>query len=73
MAERIRKDVEKHKFYYDNENFIKVTVSAGVASTANEIFEKNNIVDVADKSLYFSKEHGRNRVTPYSKIHKEYE
>lgn len=61
IAERIRASVEKHKWLNKN-----ITVSIGV-SCSNDVIDfsliKNKeFIDIADKSLYKAKEHGRNMV-----------
>jgi diguanylate cyclase (GGDEF)-like protein len=69
VAEKLRKAIADANFYVD-EDRIAVTISIGIASVpsatpaqrAEELFEQ------ADKALYYSKEHGRNRVTHFGHI-----
>ncbi len=62
-AERIRKAVEEKKFIYEGKQ-IPVTISIGVASFRQTPEDKvSRFIKDADQALYFSKEHGRNRVT----------
>ena len=62
-AERIRKGVEEKEFIYDGKK-IPVTISLGVASFRQMPEDKvSRFIKDADEALYFSKEHGRNRVT----------
>lgn len=68
VAEKLRKAVEDGAFSIDGTR-IPVTISVGIASIpgggvqrAEELFEQ------ADKALYHSKQHGRNRVTHFSHL-----
>ncbi len=64
--ERIRSIVEKTKFRFNDIEF-NVTVSFGVALIEPNltVFEG---IERADKSMYHSKQNGRNRITKYSDI-----
>ncbi len=63
-AERIRKVIEgRTVFAPDSGEVIRVTVSAGVASTADESeLSSEELYAAADRALYAAKEAGRNRV-----------
>lgn len=58
MADRIRDAIEMHRWQLRN-----VTVSVGTATMSVITPGPSDLVDQADKALYFSKQHGRNRVT----------
>lgn len=60
-TERIRKDIETHKFTYNSLN-INITASFGVAELSGEINGMNELIAVADKNLYEAKRLGRNLV-----------
>jgi diguanylate cyclase (GGDEF)-like protein len=63
VAERLRKRVEKHEFRGEG-GPLHVTISVGVAEFDQEgTYAASEIVREADKALYQSKEHGRNRVS----------
>ena len=65
VAERIRKTVEAYAFDYQGQK-ISITISGGVAEFSQEInsmLSPEELVDVADKALYISKNKGRNRIT----------
>ncbi len=63
VAERIRSLVEQHTFRYEDKP-CKVTVSAGVATTAGEPpLTPHELIRMADDKLYQAKRDGRNRVT----------
>jgi diguanylate cyclase (GGDEF)-like protein len=69
IGEKLRRTIEDFSFNVNMER-IPVTVSVGVATIPNE-FEKISAEDFfhcADTALYYSKEHGRNRVTHYAHI-----
>ncbi|MEZ4741733.1 MAG: GGDEF domain-containing protein [Bdellovibrionota bacterium] len=70
LAEKIRCAHEGYVFrleYEDNgtKKVInhKQTISAGVAQFSVEMSQPEELIDIADKKLYMSKETGRNRVT----------
>jgi diguanylate cyclase (GGDEF)-like protein/PAS domain S-box-containing protein len=58
IAERIRQTMESHPW-----KLRAVTASVGTATTGAQTKRPSDVVDLADKALYFSKQHGRNRVT----------
>lgn len=60
-TERIRKNIEVHKFIYNDIN-INVTASFGVAELSDEINEINALIATADKNLYKAKELGKNMI-----------
>ena len=61
VAEKIRSDVEKYPFRF-NDKDIKVTMSFGVASFPGDAIVKRSLIEKADKALYKAKESGRNMV-----------
>ncbi len=69
ISEKLCRTIENFSFNLGMER-IAVTVSIGAATIPNE-FGKNSVEDFfhcADTALYYSKEHGRNRVTHYAQI-----
>ena len=67
VADRIRKSVADHDFFYENTH-MKVTISGGVAvfSATEEntpAVSAKALVDRADHALYVSKRNGRNQIT----------
>ena len=65
VAERIRKNIEEHKFVY-NKQELHVTISGGVSvfdAKENLVRSPNEFVNQADKGLYMSKSNGRNQIT----------
>ncbi|WP_258360515.1 sensor domain-containing diguanylate cyclase [Moorella sulfitireducens] len=60
VAERIRRDVEKHVFGITSGHALKVTVSLGIAE-ARKGETVEGIIDRADQALYLAKARGRNR------------
>jgi diguanylate cyclase (GGDEF)-like protein len=61
LAERIRTDVERERRIYLNAP-VQVTVSAGVANSADAGDDLPALLGAADKALYQAKAKGRNRV-----------
>lgn len=69
VAERIRKAI--HDSYFDvsgNQPPIHVTVSIGVATSPYDATDTNELIELADKALYYSKETGKNKVSVWSEI-----
>lgn len=63
MAERIRKAIEEMKLPQ-----LSVTASLGVSSLSQAPVSPQDLLDQADKSLYFAKRNGRNQVARYDQI-----
>ncbi len=66
VGERLRKVVEAREIVYGNQS-IKVSISVGAAELTEDVESYKDWISRADKALYYSKEHGRNQVTLYSK------
>ncbi|MDD2717453.1 MAG: diguanylate cyclase [Candidatus Wallbacteria bacterium] len=64
-AERIRKSVEEYEFMVDGKK-VPITISIGVSEYGKDATEKKNLIECADRSLYYAKENGRNRVIKFS-------
>jgi len=64
VAERIRYTLETTKIEYKGIS-LHVTISGGVTTlkASDSPISGENLIDIADKALYFSKEHGRNKIT----------
>ncbi len=62
MAERLRTQIETHKFQYEGKAF-PVTISVGVSFTKGDLsLTTPDLIRQADEKLYEAKEKGRNRV-----------
>ncbi|MGN1393048.1 MAG: diguanylate cyclase [Succinivibrionaceae bacterium] len=64
IAERLRKNVEEHTVFYNNLT-IKFTISIGLCTLSDVTPSAKEWLVRTDNSLYFAKEHGRNRCTQY--------
>ncbi len=63
--ERFRKNVEKNDWRKINPN-LKITISGGVTSTSVKSYRTVvEMIEDADEALYFSKRHGKNRITKF--------
>ena len=65
VAERIRKNIETHDFFYQDVH-MHVTISGGVSvftSDSSPTTTAKILVDQADQAMYISKRNGRNRIT----------
>ncbi|MCC5894285.1 MAG: diguanylate cyclase [Alkalibacterium sp.] len=63
LAEKLRFSIEYHDFVISEEDYLKVTVSIGVASYPETTNEIKTMIDKADMALYLSKSLGRNQVS----------
>lgn len=61
--DRFRREVEEHVF----PRGVRVTVSAGYAHIDRRALP-SEVIDRADRALYYAKEHGRNRVCGYENL-----
>jgi diguanylate cyclase (GGDEF)-like protein len=66
-AERIRQAIEGYKFYIKDE-LVPITISLGISGYPEDAHTKLELIDRADKALYFSKEKGRNATSSWSEI-----
>jgi diguanylate cyclase (GGDEF)-like protein len=66
IAERIRRSVEQHVIT-SLERQLRVNISLGCATIPSHAENGQELIDCADKALYYSKEHGRNRTTLFTK------
>jgi len=64
VAEKVRKAVEKHDFHHKSPNLGagKVTVTIGVSAFPSDTDSSFELLDMADKAMYYGKAQGRNRV-----------
>ena len=60
FAERVRKQIEKTEIIANNQH-LKVTASFGIANQIDGI-DLEQLIQSADKALYYAKEHGKNLV-----------
>ncbi|MCX7922646.1 MAG: diguanylate cyclase [Clostridia bacterium] len=67
LAEKLRLSIESHEFQYKECNVGKVTISIGVVTFPSPglLLHPEILIEKADKALYYSKEHGRNRVSHF--------
>ncbi len=67
LSEDLRKTIMNHDFITADNQKLKVTVSLGVATYYSEQnITKDEFIKMADRALYYSKEHGRNRTTAFT-------
>lgn len=62
LANHVRERISQLSFIVDGSS-ISVTVSAGQANSQPDQYNSHDIYKLADRSLYLSKQRGRNRVT----------
>ncbi len=67
-VENIRQEIEKLNITNDVGMRTPVTASFGIAEYPNQGVNMKELIEKADKALYFSKSNGRNKVTKYSDI-----
>jgi diguanylate cyclase len=62
IAERIRLNVEDYYFIIEENKKIRITISIGISSYPSKTDNTNDLLNEADKALYFAKNNGRNQV-----------
>jgi diguanylate cyclase (GGDEF)-like protein len=69
VAEKLRVAIENHMFDLGDKQ-LAVTVSIGLSTVSANVMADgtDEFFDQADTALYYSKEHGRNRVTHYQDL-----
>jgi two-component system cell cycle response regulator len=70
VAERIRKAIESHIFLSEEGLNIRMTTCVGVACYPDDARNKADLLDLADKAMYWGKESGRNAVHTASSLKK---
>jgi diguanylate cyclase (GGDEF)-like protein len=67
IAERIRKAFENETFFGSRAYpRVRKTVSCGISSYPTQAKDEFELIDMADRALYYAKEHGRNMTIVYS-------
>ncbi len=62
VADRIRKTIQAHTFLEDENMALKVTASIGLATYPTHAGSKRELLDMADKAMYYGKNRSRNTV-----------
>ena len=70
IAERIREAVRSETFQTEM-GPLKVTISLGIATFADDAKDKQGLVELADQCLYFAKRNGRNQVITADRLAKK--
>ena len=65
LAERICKAVAEKPFHITPVETAQVTISLGLATFPENAQTPQDLIEYADKGLYYAKEHGRNQVGRY--------
>lgn len=65
-AKRINKAVAERDFQINQDSTSKVTISLGVSTFPDNAQTPQELIEYADKCLYYAKEHGRNQVGVYN-------
>lgn len=68
IAERVRERVEGHSFTSRTGQDVQVTVSIGLAAFPENAQTRDDLLRIADDTMYASKKSGKNRVTVYSSV-----
>jgi len=66
-ALRFKYNLTRRPFLFENK-FYKITASAGIACFPSDGQTMDQLIQKADEAMYFSKRHGRNRITLAGKI-----
>ena len=66
--EDIREGISKLSMVSEKKESFTVTASFGLSEYPTDGTSIEKLIELADQGLYYSKQNGRNRVTPYSEI-----
>ena len=67
-ANRINKAIAEKEFYLNPSTTASVTISVGVATFPENAETAQDLIEFADKGLYYAKEHGRNQVGKFDTV-----
>ncbi|MDP4145225.1 MAG: diguanylate cyclase [Bacillota bacterium] len=72
IAENIRKAIENQFIPYNSNHILKITISVGTTTWNTKLgfFSAEELVDQADKALYYSKRNGKNQATCFYDLDK---
>lgn len=70
IADRLRNEIKKLKFTSEKGPF-QCTISMGIGYWPEDASTKQELIDHADRALYFSKHNGRDRVTTFQSLIKK--
>lgn len=65
ICELMHEEIKEKEFYY-NEKLIRINTSIGISTYSGEVKDFEELVNQADEAMYYSKEHGRGRITLYN-------
>jgi diguanylate cyclase (GGDEF)-like protein len=68
VAERLRNSVLYHLFNLPGGHRAFLSISVGVANLPIDARDKDGLIEMADKALYFAKHNGRNRVSLHGEL-----
>ncbi len=71
FAERLRIKIETLNFHYHNQ-FIKLTVSGGIASFPFHSLDPQKLLQMADNAVYLAKGAGKNRIAHFKEEKRRY-
>jgi diguanylate cyclase (GGDEF)-like protein len=71
LAVHIEKNMRKRPFLFRGREY-KMSFSCGIATCPHDGTETQDVLDRADKAMYFSKRYGTGKVTQYSKMGSEF-
>jgi diguanylate cyclase (GGDEF)-like protein len=72
VAERLRRAVEKAKFFAGTPKAIeRLTISLGIAIFEQDAHFRRDLIEFADAALYAAKAQGRNRTMLYSELNRQ--
>ncbi|MBI3595993.1 MAG: diguanylate cyclase [Nitrospirae bacterium] len=68
VAERLRNSVLYHLFNLPGGHRAFISISVGIANLPIDARDKDGLIEMADKALYFAKQNGRNRVSLHGEL-----
>lgn len=68
LADRLRRNIKEENFYDNNDNIFHITVSMGISEFRLSDESNDDIINRADKALYYAKNHGRDMIILYEEL-----
>ena len=65
VCKEMHEEIQKKVFFMDGSG-VHINVSIGIASYPENCYKADELIDSADKAMYYSKKNGRGRITVFS-------
>lgn len=63
IMEKMHSDLKNEPLYYNRNELVYINISTGITAYPDFSIDPENLLDRADNAMYYSKKHGRGRIT----------